>query len=451
MMSFALSMPGAFMRRTGLASTLFAILLIAFAMPAGAAVKIEEVTSGKGVTAWLVEDHSRPIITFQFSFKSGTTQDPAGKEGLANLMSGLFDEGAGDLNSDAFQKRLDELGAEMSFEAEQDTILGQIRMLAENSEEVLELLRLAVTSPRFDAEPVERIRSQVAVQIRSDERDPRKKGREALARALYGDHPYARPSEGTLESLAAVTPEDLKAFHKRVFARSNLTIGVVGDIDGKTLSTVLDEVFGELPAEAELKPVADIEPRLDQEVRIDYPLPQATLHMVYPGVDRDDPQFFAAYLMNHILGGGTFSSHLFDEVREKRGLAYNASSYLASRDHVQTLGISTATNAAQAEKTLAVVEEVVGKMRDEGPTAEELAAAKTHIIGAYPINHLDSSTSIARTLVGLQEDDLGIDYIVRRADIINAVTLEEVNEAARRLLTDKPALLVIGPKQETGG
>ncbi|WP_367718843.1 pitrilysin family protein [Nitratireductor sp. GISD-1A_MAKvit] len=428
------------------AGVLFALIFVI--APAHAAVKIQDVKSPKGIVAWLVEDHSLPIITFQFSFKGGTAQDPEGKEGLANLMTGLFDEGAGDLDSDAFQLKLEELGAEMSFRANSDEISGQVRMLADNSDEVLELVRLAVTSPRFDADPVERIRGQIAVRIRSNERDPRKQGFRKLSEALYEDHPYAHSDEGTLASLASISPEDLKAFHARVFARSNLTIGVVGAIDAERLAPVLDRVFGELPQEAELNTVADVEPKLDQEIRVDYPLPQATLQLVYPGVRRDDPEFFSAYLLNQILGGGVFSSRLFNEVREKRGLAYGASSYLDSRDHAQSLAIQTATSAERASETLSVIEDVVSSLRDEGPTAEELETAKTYVIGSYAINNLDSSIAIARTLVGLQQDSLGIDYIERREDLINAVTLDDVKETARRLLSHEPALLVVGPADQ---
>ncbi len=437
------------MRDFSVAGVLLAFILLLVA-PVQAAVKIQEVKSEKGVSAWLVEDHSIPIVTFQFAFESGSVQDPVGKEGLANLMSGLFDEGAGNLDSEAFQKKLQDLGAEMSFRAGSDAITGQVRMLSENSDEVLKLLRLAVTSPRFDTDPVERIRGQIAVQIRSDEKDPNKQGYRALEKAIYGDHPYARPDEGTLESLGSITTADLKAFHNKVFARSNITIGVVGDIDAATLGKALDEVFGDLPEKADLTPVATVEPKLDQEVNVDYPLPQSTIQLVYPGIERDDPEFFAAYLMNHILGGGTFSSHLFTEVREKRGLAYGATSYLMSRNHAQTLAIQTATRAEQANQALSVIEDVVANMRDKGPSDEELAAAKTYVIGAYAINNLDSSASIARTLVGLQQDDLGIDYIEKRADLINAVTLDDVKQAARRLLTAKPAVLIVGPAQNGG-
>lgn len=437
---------GAVMRHL-IAAPLVAFALVAVAaLPARAAVDIEAVTAQNGVTAWLVEDDTLPMITVQFSFAGGAAQEPDGKAGMADLMAGLFDEGAGDMDAQAFQKRLDELGAEMSFNSGDDRIYGHIRMLSENSEAVFELLRLALSEPRFDPEPVERIRGQLLTRIRSDQRDPRQKGRDRMAEAVFGDHPYGRTSQDRLKGLPTVTPEDLKAFHARLFARSNLTVGVVGAIDAERLSGVLDTVFGDLPQEADLVPVADVTPRLDREVRVDYPMPQSTLRMVYPGIARDDPQFYAAYLMNTVLGGGNMSSRLFEEVREKRGLSYYAGSGLAHRDHAQMLTIETAPSAAQTDEARAVIEEVVETMRTEGVSEEELAAAKRYVIGAYAINNLDSARAIAGTLVNIQEHDLGIDYMERRTELIDAVTPEAVRAAARRLLSDAPAVLIVGPE-----
>lgn len=420
-------------------------------LPARAAVDIQEVTSESGVKAWLVEDYTVPIISVRFAFKGGSTQDPEGKEGISTLMTGLFDEGAGELDADAFQERLDEVGAEMSFNATRDAVYGEMRMLEEGSEDAFELLRLAVNTPRFDQEPVDRIRAQIMTRIQSDMRDPQSLGQEEFARALYGEHPYARRSDGTQETLASVTPEDLKSLHARTFARTNVSIGVVGAIDAETLKGVLDKVFGDLPQEPELLPVEHVSPKLDQEVSYAYPLPQATLQLVYPGIARDDPEFFPAFLMNHILGGGTFSSRLFDEVREKRGLAYGVGSGLHTGEYANMLAIGTSTRADRAQETLELIRDVVRGMAEEGPTEEELARAKTYLVGAYPINNLDSSAAIARTLVELQLDERGIDYIDRRVGYINAVTLDQVKAAARRLLVAEPAILVIGPEAADGG
>lgn len=418
------------------------------APPAQANVDIQQVKSEKGITAWLVEDYSVPIVTIRFSFKGGNTQDPEGKEGLSELMSGLFDEGAGGLDSDAFQIKLDDAGAEMRFGAERDRTFGSMRMLAEKKDEAFDLLKLAIQQPRFDAAPMDRIRAQIVSGIVANQRDPETAARVKWAEALYGAHPYARPDEGTEKSLATITADDLRDYHRRVFARDNLNVAVVGAIDAETVKRELDRLFGDLPERSDLRPVEKVDLKLDQEVRVDYDLPQTSLQLAYPGVPRDAPDFFAAYLMNHILGGGTFTSRLFDEVREKRGLAYGINSSLVTQEYASSLVIGTATRSDRAAETLGVIRDTVRRMAEEGPTEAELAAAKQYVIGAYAFNNLDSSSAIASTLLSLQEEKLGIDYIDRRTALIEAVTLDEVKAAARKLLTADPAILVIGPPLE---
>lgn len=417
---------------------------------ARAAVTIQEVKSPGGVTAWLVEDYTVPIITIRFAFEGGSTQDPKGKEGLANLMSGLLDEGAADLDSETFQTKLDDAGAELRFSAGRDAFYGSMRMLADQKDEAFGLLKLAIDKPRFDQEPVDRIRSQIVSGIRGKSRDPQTAAQIAWSEALYGDHPYSRRDEGTEQTLAGITPGDLKQFHAHQFARGNLKVGVVGAIDAETLKGELDRLFGGLAEKPELAPVARVAPKLDQKIDVPYDLPQTTLQLAFPGIERKDPQFFAAYLMNHILGGGTFTSRLFTEVREKRGLAYGIASMLVNSEHSSSLVISTATRSDRAAETLEIIKNEVRRMADEGPTQAELDAAKKYVVGAYAINNLDSSSAIASTLVELQIDNLGIDYIQRRAGLIEAVTLAEVKAAAKRLLTAEPAVMVVGPELSKG-
>lgn len=421
------------------------LFLILPAIAARAAVAIQEVKSDRGVTAWLVEDYTVPIIAMRFVFDGGSTQDPPGKEGLANLMTGLFDEGAGDLDSDAFQTRLDDAGAEMSFNETRDGIYGAMRMLSERRDEAFDLLRLAVEAPRFDKAPIERIRSQILAGLVASENDPDTIAGNKWAEALYGSHPYARRDEGTKQSLASITADDLRAAHRSIFARGGLHVAVVGAIDAATLKRKLDEVFGDLPEKQALDPVPDVEPKLGQTVQVDYDRPQTSLQLAYPGVPRDAPDFYAAAVMNQILGGGTFTSRLFKEVREKRGLAYSVDSGLVNHLHASALVISTATRSDRAAETLGVVRNVTRQMAGEGPTAEELAAAKEYLVGAYAINNLDSSGSIAATLVEWQLDGLGIDYMQRRSGYIDGVTLDEVKAVARKLLSADPAVLVVGP------
>ncbi len=421
------------------------LVALSFAVLPAQAIEICEVTSSKGIKAWLVEDHSLPLVALRLAFKGGSTQDPAGKEGLATLMTGLFDEGAGALDREAFADQLDEAGAEMGFSAGQDAIYGTMRVLSESREKGFALLRDALVAPRFDDEPFERIRAQLLSGVADRANDPQSQAAQRWRKALYGNHPYARDDNGSEASLRSMTQDDLRAFHAAQFARSNLTVGVVGAIDAETLKRELDRLFGDLPAEPKLTPVPDVAPVLAQEVRFDYPLPQATLQLAFPGVKRADPRYFAAVLMNEILGGGGMGSQLFEEVREKRGLAYGVDSSLVGYDHSESLTISTATRAERTAETLAVIRETVRRMATDGPSASELAAIKRYLIGAYAINNLGSSGAIASTLVELQRDDLPIDYMDRRTALIDAVTIEQVKQVARDLLLAEPAVLIVGP------
>ncbi|NRP76055.1 putative zinc protease [Ensifer psoraleae] len=414
------------------------------ALAAHAVMTIQEVKSEQGIAAWLVEDHTAPIIALHFAFDGGTAQDPAAKEGLANLITGLFDEGAGDLDSDAFQEKLDDAGAELSFDAQRDGVYGSMRMLSEQQDAAFDLLRLAVNRPRFDQAPIDRIRAQLLSDIIANEHDPNSIAHRKWLRAIYGTHPYSRPDEGTKESLAGIKPADLSSFHKATFARNGLHVAVVGDIDAERLSKKLDELFGDLPEKQALAPVADLAPKLGQQVEVAYDLPQTSLQLAWPSVKRSAPDFYAVMLMNQILGGSPFTSRLWAEVREKRGLAYGVYSSLVEHQHSNALVVTTATRADRAAETLSLVRKVVKEMANEGPTEAELEANKKYLIGAFAIDNLDSSASIAATLVDLQVDKLGIDYIQRRAVLIDQVTLDQVKAAAWKLLSAEPAIMVVG-------
>lgn len=433
-----------FVMRAALAS----LLLLFSALAASAEMKIQEVVSPKGVRAWLVEDYTVPVIAMRFAFEGGSTQDPAGKEGLANLMTTLFDEGAGTLESDAFQIKLDDAGAEMGFSVDRDRFEGGMRLLADQRDEAFDLLALAVNQPRFDQKPLDRMRAQIISGIVARSRDPEYAASVKWGEQIYPGHPYSRRSQGTPETLNSITADDLRTLHGSIFAREKLYVGVVGAIDAETLKKELDRVFGDLPASPRLVAVPDVEPKLGQKLTVTYDLPQTIIQMAYPGVARPEPEFFAAFLMNHILGGGTFTARLFDEVREKRGLAYGVDSSLSSSEHSNMLSVSTATRSDRAAETLDVIRQVIRDVAENGVTEEELAAAKKYVTGAYAINNLDSSAAIARTLVELQAENLGIDYMQKRGALIDAVTREQVNAIAKKLLSVDPAVMTVGPEKQ---
>jgi zinc protease len=411
------------------------------------ATTIERVTSPGGIEAWLVHERAVPLIAIEFAFAGGAVQDPAGKAGTATLMASLLDAGAGDLDSTAFSDRLERKAIQMSFSAQRDTIQGTVRTLTENRDEAFELLRLAVTAPRFDAKDVEISRAQILSLLRRETTSPSDIANRRWWETAFEGHPYGRPVKGTAETVASISIADLKSFAQRILARQNLKIAVVGDIDAETLKVLLDRTFGALPEKPELFPIANVAPRgLGRRIEISLDVPQTVVDFGGPGIPRQDPDFMAAYLVNHILGGGSSDSRLYHEVREKRGLAYSVSDNLVWLDHAAVLLGGTATRADRAGETVDLIEHEIHHFAESGPTAGELMEAKRHLNSAFALN-LDSSTKIAGLLVQLQLDGFGTDYFTRRGAMIEAVTLDDARRVAKRLLDKGLLVTVVGKPQ----
>ncbi|MHA7774288.1 M16 family metallopeptidase [Roseibium sp. M-1] len=433
--------------RATVAVLVFALVALIGLSQLANAVEIQKVTSPKGVEAWLVEDHTVPVVAMDFAFEGGSTQDPAGKEGLTRLLAATLDEGAGDMTSEVFQARQEELAISISFSTGKDRFYGSARTLTPTLQETGDLLALALNAPRFDEAPVERMKAQLSQSAKRNESDPDAIAGRALAEAMFGDHPYARPTLGSVESLGTLTQADLASQHKKLLARDGLTIGVVGAISPDQLAALLDKVFAPLPAKADLVSVPELDPAYGTLVNRELAVPQTTILLGLPGLKREDPDYQAAYVMNHILGGGTFTSWMYREVREKRGLSYGADTSLSPYERTGLLLASAATKADRADETVTVMLDQLKRMADEGPSEAELQSAKQYITGSYPLR-FDSSGKIARQLVALQNTDLGIDYFERRNSEVEAVTLEDVKRVARRLLADKePTVITVGPKQ----
>ena len=361
------------------------------------------------------------------------------------MVSSLLDEGAGDLDSQAFQRRLEDLAVRLRFDAGRDTFGGHLRTLTKNRDAAFDLLRLALTAPRFDDEPVSRIRDQILAGLRRDQENPNTIASRTLLRALFPDHPYGRPVGGTPESITAITTGGLKRFVKQRLARANVAIGVVGDITPEVLARLLDSTFGGLPERAAPGRVPETKPAASNEIIVvTKPVPQSAIVFGQEGIKRDDPDFYAAFVMNYVLGGGGFTSRLYGEVREKRGLAYSVYSSLYPLDRAALILGGAGTANARVAETLSVVREEWRRLAAGGLTVNELADAKTYLTGSFPLR-FTSSGRIASMLVGMQRDNLGIDYLERRNSYIEAVTLDDVNRVARRILhADRLIVVVVG-------
>ena len=430
------------------ARLILSALILVLAAPPASAVEVVRVISPGGIEAWLVEEHGIPILSLKAVFKGGAVLDPEGREGRAYMASGLLDEGAGPYDSQAFQARLEDLAIHLRFDAGLDSFSVGLKTLSEYSDEAFEMLRLAMVEPRFDAEPVERIRGQILVQIVRGAEDPDRIASRNWFDYAFPDHPYGRPVMGTPETLNRLTADDLRRLVTDQLTRDRLTIGVVGDITPERLAGLLDKTFGSLPERGVALDIPYGTPQAKgRTIIIERDIPQSIVLFGHGGLKRDDEDFYAGYVMNYILGGSGFTARLTDEIRVKRGLAYGVYSYLSPMDYAALFMGRVATENSSVAESLDILRAEFARMRDDGVSEQELIDAKTYLTGSFPLR-LDSNGKIARLLVGIQLENLGIDYIERRNDYIEAVTLEDISRVARRLLRPEDLEVVIVGKPE---
>ena len=411
-----------------------ATLLSASAGVAGAqAMQIQPVTGASGVEAWLVEDHSVPVVTIRFAFAGGAALDAVGKGGAASMVASLLDEGAGPYDSLAFHRRLDDLAGQLRFSAAQDEFDGSLRTLKQNLSDTGELLRLALAEPRFAPEDIERIRGEILAGLARQAKNPRSLSGRLWMHDAFEKHPYGSSVDGSEESVAAITRDNLAAFAGARFHRSGLIVGIVGDIDKTEAATLIDQIFGGLPKGTDETEIAETKPLDDGALVVSRAaVPQSVVTFGQAGPKRDDPAWYAAYVLNEILGGGGFRGRLMKEIREKRGLAYGVSTQLVPYRHAGLIVGNVATENGRVAESIALVRDEWRRMREAGPTAAELDNAKTYLTGSFPLG-LDSTQHIAGVLVQMQQDKLGIDYLDRRASLIGGVTLDEAREVAQKL------------------
>jgi len=424
------------------AATLFVLAALA---PSASAIDVKIVKSPKGVTAWLVQDRTAPVIHMAFAFRPGALRDPPGKEGLMNLLTVLLDEGAGDLNSLAFQRKMEDLAMTWQMNAGRDTVHGGIRTLARHKAEVFKLVGLALTKPRFDSDAIERARAQLQEFLRREQNDPNTIAYRTWLKGMYPEHPYGRTVDGTADTVGKFTKEDLHALHRASFGRDNLIIGVIGDISAEELAPLLDAAFGDLPEKAAPIDIADVQPKTTGAVTVQrMSIPQSVVMFGHGALKRDDPEFYAATVMNHILGGGTFSSRLYTEVREKRGLAYSVYSYLNPFEKGPLYMGQVATENARVKESIDIIRAEWKGMAEGRVNEEEVQSAKTYLTGSYALR-FSSAGDMARMLVNTQIDGNGTDYFAKRNSYIDSVTLADVKRVAARLLkADQLTFFVVG-------
>jgi zinc protease len=412
--------------------------VLALAVPAQAEIEIKEVTSPGGITAWLVEDHNIPFIALELQFLGGTSLEAPDKRGVVNLMTATLEEGAGEMDSRGFAEARDALAASFSFDAGTDSVGVSAQFLTENRDQAIDLLRQALVNPRFDQDAVDRVREQVLSNLRSNEKDPGTIASERFDALAFGDHPYGSTGDGTIQTVTALTRDDVVAAHKAALARDRIFVSAAGDITAEELGLLLDRLLGDLPATGAPQPADAPWLLTGGTTVVDFPTPQSTVFFGQEGIPRDDPDFFPAFVLNEVLGGGRFTARLMTEVREKRGLTYGIGTYIVNMDHADMLlGQFSASNDKVAE-AIEVVKSEWGRIVSDGVTPEELEATKTYLTGSYPLR-FDGNGPIASILVGMQMEGMPIDYVTTRNAKIEAVTMEDIKRVAARLF--KPEAL----------
>lgn len=427
-----------------LAISLFICFL--FIAPACATEKfldIQEVKSEGGITAWLVEDHTLPIIALQFAFlDSGAALENADKQGLVRLLSNTMDEGAGDMTSSEFQKALLDQSISLSFGAGRDSFSGSVKTLTQHKDEAFRLMSLALSSPRFDKDPVDRMKAANLSRLRSSLTDPEWMAARVMNDRAFAGHPYALNAGGTIGTMSKLTPNDLRTFYKQYLTRDRLIVAASGDIKPSQLKTLLDDLFLILPEKGPAVEISNLKVQNPNTITLfPQPIPQTITSIMLPAFGRTDPDYHALQVLNYIFGGAGFGSRLMEEVREKRGLTYGIYSSLRNYRHLDALVIDTSGQNEKVQETLTVIENEMNRLINEPVSQQELADAKSYLIGSMPLS-LNSTDSIAGILLSMQEDKLPLDYLDQYAVKINAITAEDIQRVAVRLL-NKDAMTVV--------
>ncbi|MCA2012507.1 pitrilysin family protein [Pararhodobacter sp. CCB-MM2] len=428
----------------------FAVTLVTalpFAQRAGA-IEIEDVTSPAGHTAWLVEEHSIPFVSIEVVFTGGASVDPEGKAGAVSLMTSLLTEGAGDLDAQGYAAALESLAGSVSFSAGRDSVSMTIRALTENRDEVVALALSALNDAQFGQQSLDRVRAQTIASLARDQQDPDALAQLNWARLGYAGHAYATPTDGTPATVGALTLDDILDAHRAAFTADRIHVGAAGDISATELGEIVDRIAADLPQSETALPEYMTFQGAPGITVVPFDSPQSVIQFGHAGIDADDPDFMAAFVMNHIFGGGGFTSRLMSEIREARGLTYGVYTSLASFQFGDSYVGRMSTGNATAAEAIDLIRQQFEWLAADGITQEQLERTQTYLTGAYPLR-FDGNDSIARILASMQFQGYDINYVNIRNDLVEAVTLEDIQRVARRL-ADPEALTFVVVGQPEG-
>jgi zinc protease len=417
-----------------------------------ASPQIQTWHTSNGAKVLFVQAPEIPMLDVRVVFDAGSARD-GDKPGLTTLTNSLLAEGAGEWNADQIAERLESVGAELEAGALRDMAWVGLRTLVEESAMTtsLDTLGAILARPTFDPRDLERQRQAMQVALRQSQQSPGSVAKKAFYRQVFGQHPYAIDSDGTEESLRALTREDVQDLYRRYYVARNAVVAMVGAVTRPTAEAIAEDLTGGLvagePAPA-LPQVAALQAPVLQEV--EFPSTQSHIYLGQPGMRRKDPDYFALYVGNHILGGNGLVSQLSEEVREKRGLSYSVYSYFLPMREQGPFLISAQTKNATSAEALDVMRDVVGRFIEQGPTEEELLAAKRNITGGFPLR-IASNSKILEYLAVIGFYDLPLDYLDRFTARVEAVSAEQVRDAFRRRVDPQRLVtIVVGRAPDPG-
>ncbi len=432
---------------------LLAALALCVAAPLAAAPGIQEWNTSGGSRVLFVRADALPMVDVQVVFDAGSARDGTAY-GLAQLTGALLGEGAGELDADAIAAAFEGLGARFSHTAARDMATVSLRSLTDPAllEPALDLFARVLAEPSFPAASLERVRGQMQVALQAEQQSPGDLAGKAFYRALYDDHPYGNPPNGTPESLAALTRDDVTAFFAEHYVARNALVAIVGDLDRAAAEALAERVTAGLAEGKRAKALPKV-PKLlvPIHVHVDHPSAQTHVLLGQPGMRRGDPDYFALYLGNHALGGSGLVSRLNEEVREKRGLAYSVYSYFVPMRQAGPFQMALQTRNDQAAEALALLRENLERYVAEGPTAEEFAFSRRNVSGGFPLR-IDSNGKLIGYLAMIGFYGLPLDYLERFIERVEAVDRGQVADAlARRLDPARLVTVTVGPRNPLGG
>lgn len=414
--------------------------------PARRELQIQRWQTAEGARVLFVEAHELPMFDLRLTFAAGSSQD-GGNAGLALLTNAMLNEGVEGMDTTAIAAGFERLGAVFDNGAYRDMGLASLRSLsaAAQREPALELFSKVVSAPSFPEEALARIRNQILASLQQQQKSPGSLASLELFKRLYGDHPYASPSSGTLDSIPAISRQQLIDFHRRAYAAGNVVIALVGDLDRTQAEAIASQLSKALPQGPALPAPAQPSAPQAGRFKVAFPSQQTHLMLAQPGIDRKDPDYAALYVANQILGGG-FGSRLTEEVREKRGLTYGIYSGFSPMQVRGPFMISVQTRAEVSEATLGLVRQLVRDFVQQGPTEAELAAAKRELMGSYPLTNASNSSIVGQLgMIGFY--DLPSSQLEDFMQAVQALSVEQVHDALRRHV-DPDAFVVVsvGPE-----